>query len=91
MSIWGRLPGAEHRRPPYPPIRACVRSNSVSPWYDPSLEVGDLVSDWGRTVVLNGVSLTTTHGSTLTVLGGNGAGKTTLFATLMGLTTLMAP
>jgi len=53
-----------------------------------SLEVGDLVSGWGRTVVLNGVSLTATPGSTLTVLGRNGAGKTTLFATLMGLTTL---
>jgi ABC-type branched-subunit amino acid transport system ATPase component len=43
---------------------------------------------WGRTVVLNGVSLTATPGSTLAVLGRNGAGKTTLFATLMGLTTL---
>ena len=53
-----------------------------------SLEVGDLVSGWGRTVVLNGVSLTATPGSTLAVLGRNGAGKTTLFATLMGLTTL---
>jgi branched-chain amino acid transport system ATP-binding protein len=38
-------------------------------------------------VVLNGVSLTATPGSTLAVLGRNGAGKTTLFATLMGLTT----
>jgi len=54
-----------------------------------SLEVDDLVSGWGRTVVLNGVSLTATPGSTLAILGRNGAGKTTLFATLMGLTILM--
>jgi branched-chain amino acid transport system ATP-binding protein len=55
-----------------------------------SLEAGDLVSGWGRTVVLDGVSLTAMPGSTLAVLGRNGAGKTTLFATLMGLTTLHA-
>jgi branched-chain amino acid transport system ATP-binding protein len=53
-----------------------------------SLEVDDLVSGWGRTVVLNGVSLTAAPGSTLAVLGRNGAGKTTLLATLMGLTTV---
>jgi branched-chain amino acid transport system ATP-binding protein len=53
-----------------------------------SLEVGDLVSGWGQTVVLNGVSLTVTPGSALAILGRNGGGKTTLFATLMGLTTL---
>jgi len=53
-----------------------------------SLEVGDLVSGWGRTVVLNGVSLTARPGSTLALLGRNGSGKTTLLATLMGLTTL---
>jgi branched-chain amino acid transport system ATP-binding protein len=46
------------------------------------------VSGWGRTVVLNGVSLTTTPGSMPAVLGRNGAGKTTLLVTLMGLTTL---
>jgi ABC-type hemin transport system ATPase subunit len=52
-----------------------------------SLEVDDLISGWGRTVVVNGVSLTAMPGSTLAVLGRNGARKTTLFATLMGLTT----
>ena len=52
------------------------------------LEIGDLVSGWGQTVVLNGVSLTVTPGSALAILGRNGGGKTTLFATLMGLTTL---
>jgi branched-chain amino acid transport system ATP-binding protein len=55
-----------------------------------SLEVDDLISGWGRTVVLNGVSLTAMPGSTLAVLGRNGAGKTTLLATLMGLTNLHA-
>jgi branched-chain amino acid transport system ATP-binding protein len=55
---------------------------------NPGLEVADLVSGWGRTVVLDGVSLTAEPGSTLAVLGRNGAGKTTLLATLMGLTNL---
>jgi branched-chain amino acid transport system ATP-binding protein len=54
----------------------------------PALEVSDLVSGWGRGVVLNGVSLTAAQGGTLAVLGRNGAGKTTLLATLMGLATL---
>jgi hypothetical protein len=36
-----------------------------------SLEVSDLVSSWGRTVVLNGVSLTATSRSTLAVLDRN--------------------
>jgi hypothetical protein len=67
--------------------RACGLSRQVRGMTS-SLEVGDLVSGWCRTVVLDGVSLTTTPGSTLAVLGRNGAGKTTLFATLMGLTTL---
>ena len=53
-----------------------------------SLEVGNLVSGWGQTMVLNGVSLTAMPSSTLAILGRNGAGKTTLLATLMGLTTL---
>jgi ABC-type glutathione transport system ATPase component len=45
-------------------------------------------SGWGRSVVLKGVSLTATPGSTLAVLGRTGAGKITLFATLIGLTTI---
>jgi branched-chain amino acid transport system ATP-binding protein len=43
---------------------------------------------YGRTVVLDGVSLSLAGGATLAVLGRNGVGKTTLLATIMGHTTL---
>jgi branched-chain amino acid transport system ATP-binding protein len=43
---------------------------------------------YGRTVVLDGVSLKLAAGATLAVLGRNGVGKTTLVATIMGHTTL---
>jgi branched-chain amino acid transport system ATP-binding protein len=43
---------------------------------------------YGRTVVLDGVSLALAGGATLAVLGRNGVGKTTLLATIMGHTTL---
>jgi branched-chain amino acid transport system ATP-binding protein len=43
---------------------------------------------YGRTVVLDGVSLSLRNGATLAVLGRNGVGKTTLLATIMGHTTL---
>jgi branched-chain amino acid transport system ATP-binding protein len=43
---------------------------------------------YGRTVVLDGISLSLERGATLAVLGRNGVGKTTLLATIMGHTTL---
>jgi branched-chain amino acid transport system ATP-binding protein len=43
---------------------------------------------YGRTVVLDGVSLSLRGGATLAVLGRNGVGKTTLVSTIMGHTTL---
>ena len=43
---------------------------------------------YGRTIVLDGITLALAPGSTLTLLGRNGVGKTTLLATIMGLTTL---
>jgi branched-chain amino acid transport system ATP-binding protein len=43
---------------------------------------------YGRTVVLDGVSLTLAPAATLAVLGRNGVGKTTLLGTIMGHTTL---
>ena len=45
---------------------------------------------YGRTVVLDGVSLSLRGGATLAVLGRNGVGKTTLLATIMGHTHLHA-
>ena len=43
---------------------------------------------YGRTVVLDGVTLALAPGATLSVLGRNGVGKTTLMSTIMGHTTL---
>jgi branched-chain amino acid transport system ATP-binding protein len=43
---------------------------------------------YGRTVVLDGISLSLAQGATLALLGRNGVGKTTLLSTIMGLTTL---
>jgi branched-chain amino acid transport system ATP-binding protein len=43
---------------------------------------------YGRTIVLDGVSLALRKGATLAVLGRNGVGKTTLLATIMGHTNL---
>jgi branched-chain amino acid transport system ATP-binding protein len=43
---------------------------------------------YGRTVVLDGITLSLAPGATLALLGRNGVGKTTLLATIMGLTTL---
>lgn len=52
------------------------------------IEVRNLRSGYGPTVVIDGLSLSVPGGGTLAVLGRNGVGKSTLLATLMGLTTL---
>jgi len=51
------------------------------------LKVQGLVSGYGETVVLDGISFEMPAGGTLAVLGRNGVGKTTLLTTLMGITT----
>jgi branched-chain amino acid transport system ATP-binding protein len=51
------------------------------------LKVDGLVSGYGETVVLDGLSFDMPPGGTLAVLGRNGVGKTTLLTTLMGITT----
>jgi branched-chain amino acid transport system ATP-binding protein len=52
------------------------------------LTLDQVRAGYGRTVVLDGVSLSLRSGSTLAVLGRNGVGKTTLLSTIMGHTTL---
>ena len=48
------------------------------------LEVNSIVSGYGRTEVLHGVSMYVDQDEIVTVIGPNGAGKSTLFKTIMG-------
>ena len=50
----------------------------------PLLEVHDVVSGYGRTDVLHGVSISVERDEIVTIIGPNGAGKSTLFKTIMG-------
>ena len=49
------------------------------------LQVQDLVSGYGESEVLRGITLNVKKGQIATIIGPNGAGKTTLFRTLFGL------
>lgn len=49
------------------------------------LEIRDLVSGYGKSEVLRGISLEVKVGQIVTIIGPNGAGKTTLFRTIFGL------
>ena len=48
------------------------------------LEVHEVVSGYGRTDVLHGVSISVERDEIVTIIGPNGAGKSTLFKTIMG-------
>jgi len=50
----------------------------------PLLEVNNIVSGYGRTEVLHGVSMYIDQDEIVTIIGPNGAGKSTLFKTIMG-------
>jgi len=50
----------------------------------PLLEVENVVSGYGRTDVLHGVSICVERDEIVTIIGPNGAGKSTLFKTIMG-------
>jgi branched-chain amino acid transport system ATP-binding protein len=52
------------------------------------LTLDQVRAGYGRTVVLDGISLSLRSGATMAVLGRNGVGKTTLLSTIMGHTTL---
>ena len=53
------------------------------------LELEGVTSFYGKTPILQNVSLGVPHGHCMAVLGRNGVGKTTLVRTIMGLTTRM--
>ena len=52
-----------------------------------AFEVADLRAGYGKTLILDGVSLSVPAGGRLALLGRNGVGKTTTLATLVGQTT----
>lgn len=51
-----------------------------------ALEINDINTLYGQSLVLNGVSLTVDKGEIVALLGRNGAGKTTTMRSIMGLT-----
>jgi branched-chain amino acid transport system ATP-binding protein len=59
----------------------------TTPTNGKGLALEGVLAGYGRTVVLDGVTLALAPGATLAVLGRNGVGKTTLMCTIMGLTT----
>ncbi|HSR12786.1 MAG TPA: ATP-binding cassette domain-containing protein, partial [Thermodesulfobacteriota bacterium] len=50
------------------------------------LAIKDIVTRYGQSQVLHGVSLDVAHGEIVSILGRNGVGKTTTFRSIMGLT-----
>ncbi|MGB0258897.1 MAG: ATP-binding cassette domain-containing protein, partial [Coraliomargarita sp.] len=51
----------------------------------PRIETRDLVRDFGKRRVVNGVNINVTAGEIVGLLGPNGAGKTTTFYMVVGL------
>ena len=49
------------------------------------LKVSEVTAGYGRTVILQGLSLNVGRGEVVTIIGSNGAGKTTLLRTISGL------
>lgn len=50
-----------------------------------NLQVSDFCAGYGRTQVLNSISLKADAGSLVTIIGANGAGKSTLLNAIMGI------
>ena len=55
-----------------------------------SLDIANLTAGYGRTVILEEVTVSLAQGAALAVLGRNGVGKSTLMRTIAGHTTLHA-
>lgn len=51
----------------------------------PVIEVNDLVTHYGKRMILKGISLTVYQGEILVIMGGSGSGKSTLLRHLLGL------
>ena len=51
----------------------------------PALEMEDVVSGYGASEVLHGISLTVNEGETVCLLGSNAAGKSTTLRTILGM------
>jgi ABC-type branched-subunit amino acid transport system ATPase component len=49
------------------------------------LQVSEVVSGYGETEILHGVSITVDEGEIVTIIGPNGSGKSTLLKTIIGL------
>ena len=49
------------------------------------LQIGSLVTGYGKKQVLNGVSLDVAPGEAVAIIGHNGAGKSTLLKAIFGL------
>ena len=50
------------------------------------LEVKEMITRYGQSQVLHGISLSVERGEVVSLLGRNGVGKTTTFRSIMGLT-----
>ena len=51
----------------------------------PLLAVENVISGYGRVVIIHGISIHIDDGEILTVIGPNGSGKSTLLKTIFGI------
>ncbi|KKB64359.1 ABC transporter ATP-binding protein [Robbsia andropogonis] len=66
-------------------FEAAARSAPPPPVGEPVIEIRDLCTRFGDTVIHNHVNLTVYRGEIVSLVGGSGAGKTTLVRQMLGL------